>query len=241
MKLEEVIQETDQWVAINKPAGLRSIPDRYNAALPNIYSLLKAEYDELFVVHRLDKDTSGVLLFAKTAAAHKHLNEQFESRTTEKYYWALVEGRVLADEDTIELPIAHHPVKQGVMIISRHGKESKTAFKVLERFQQCSLLEVQIFTGRTHQIRVHMQAYDHPLLVDEVYGGKEGFYLSSIKRRYNRTGDEPEKPLMSRQSLHARRLMFKDPVTEERISVEAELPKDFKAVLKQLGKLQKLG
>jgi 23S rRNA pseudouridine1911/1915/1917 synthase len=150
-----------------------------------------------------------------------------------------VEGNIAVDEDIIDLPIAHHPVKLGVMIISRHGKESKTAFKVLERFKNCSLIELQIFSGRTHQIRVHMQAYEHPLLVDEVYGGKPGFYLSSVKRKYNKAGEEPEKPLMSRQSLHASRLVFNDPATGERISVEAELPKDFRAVLNQLGKLQK--
>lgn len=241
MKALEIIKEADAWVAINKPAGLRAIPDRYDASLPNAFGLLKNQLAELYTVHRIDKDTSGILLFAKTAIAHKHLNDQFQNRKIEKFYWALVQGIVAADEDTIDFPIAHHPTKQGVMIATRHGKESKTGFRIIKRFQNCTLLEVELFSGRTHQIRVHMQAYGHPLLVDAVYGGKEGFLLSSVKRKYRRPTEEVEKPLMSRQTLHARKLSFIDPVTSALITLEAELPKDFKAVIKQLEKLQTKG
>ncbi len=232
----KIIYEDDAVVLMDKASGALTIPDRFKPELFNLYNWLNKKYGKVFVVHRLDRETSGLLVFAKTEEAHKNLSRQFEDRTVEKIYQVLVEGVMHEMEGEIDKPIAKHPSKSGRMITSAKGKPSLTLFKVIEHFKNFTHLEADIKTGRTHQIRVHFKSIGYPLAVDSEYGRNDAFYLSKIKRKYNFGKDQEERPLMSRTTLHATKLVFDHPVTGERMAFETELPKDFGAVLKQLKK-----
>jgi len=233
----QILFEDADLIIINKPPGLLTIPDRYAPEKLNLFSHLANKYGKIFTVHRLDKETSGVLCFAKNETAHRHLSLQFESRKIGKIYLVLVEGRLHREEGVIDKPIAAARPHSGKMVISKKGKPAITTYKVVEFFNNYTLLEASIKTGRTHQIRVHFESIGYPLAVDSIYGRKSGFFLSDLKlRKYKLGKGQEEKPLMSRLSLHARQLRLLHPVTEEPMSFEASLPKDFKAVIKQLQK-----
>jgi 23S rRNA pseudouridine955/2504/2580 synthase/23S rRNA pseudouridine1911/1915/1917 synthase len=231
----EILWEDADYVAINKPAGMLTLPDRFDPSIPNLYRLLKEQYGDIFVVHRIDKQTSGVIAFAKNAEAHRQLNERFENHAIEKKYLTLVQGRVADDEGRIDLPIGENSAKAGTMRIDTpHGKPSVTGFKVLERFLEYTLVEAQPLSGRTHQIRVHFKAIGHPLAVDEIYGSSEGIKLSSIKKNYKSKPGIEERPLISRLTLHAKSLRFQNFSDQKMVTMEAPLPKDFDSVLRQL-------
>lgn len=233
----DILWEDDQLLLLNKSAGVLSIPDRFSPEKPNLYQLLNDQYGKVFIVHRLDKDTSGLICFAKTEEAHKLLSRQFEQRTTEKIYLALCDGIPLKKEGDIELGIAPHPTINGKMITSNKGKAAHSAYQVIEGFKSFSLLQVQIYSGRTHQVRVHLQAIGHPLAVDPVYNQREGLFLSEFKRKAYHIGREKEeRPLLARTSLHAWKLSLQHPKTEEILQFEAPLPKDIRASLNQLRK-----
>jgi len=233
--LPEIIFEDDVLVVLNKPAGLLSIPDRFDAELPSLSEMLKRKYGNIFVVHRLDRDTSGVIVFAKDARAHKELNRQFESRETVKKYSAVVEGNVPDNTGMISLPLSpSHGGVHAMRVDEKNGKEALTEYAVLERFKHCTSVAITLHTGRQHQIRVHFSAIGHPLLVDAVYGNTDAFLLSSIKHTYKPAGDE--KPLIARLTLHASEITFTHPVRSETVHALAPLPKDLTALLKQLGK-----
>jgi len=234
MKLE-IIRESENWVALNKPAGLLSIPDRKGEEI-SLKSILQEKYGEIFTVHRLDKETSGVILFAKTASAHRFLSQQFEDRIIRKVYLGLVNGIITEKEGRIESPIGEHPSKKGMVAILRKGKPSITDYKVKDEFGKYSFVEFIIQTGRTHQIRVHMQHLGHPIACDVLYGDGEPVYVSSIKRNFKLSKlEEEERPILSRLGLHAAQLVFTDEDGKE-YSVEAELPKDMRALIQQLKK-----
>lgn len=236
--LYSIISETPEFVVVNKPAGLLSIPDREGDDI-SLKKLLRDKYGEIFTVHRLDKDTSGIIVFAKTEMAHKHLSTAFEERTVEKYYLGLVKGTLPQKQATIDAPIAQHSLKRTLMIIHKRGKNAVTDYEVLEEFGKFSLLQFRIHTGRTHQIRIHMQHVGHPLVGDELYGDGQPVLLSAIKKNYNLSRSEfEEKPILERLALHAHRLIFTD---SEGVlhSLEAEPPKDLRALLQQLRKLRK--
>ncbi|MFK8007994.1 MAG: RluA family pseudouridine synthase [Saprospiraceae bacterium] len=233
-----IIFEDDDIIVLNKPAHYLTIPDRFVAERPNLTTFLKNKLEDVFVVHRLDKETSGVIIFAKNAAAHRNLSMQFEARTVDKIYLALVEGTVHKDRGEINQPIANNMRDKGRMIIASRGKPSLTLYQVVERFKNYTLVEANIKTGRTHQVRVHFEVIGYPLAVDSLYGRKDAFLLSEVKMKKYRRGKDvlEERPLMSRTTLHAAKVTFNHPSTNESISFEAELPKDFRAVLNQLRK-----
>lgn len=236
-KQYEIIHEDDAVVVVNKAPFTLTIPDRYAPEKFNLYHSLKKNLGDIFTVHRLDKETSGILIFARTEEAHKHLSKQFQERTVEKIYLTLISGVLHEEEGVIDKAIAPHSYLPDRMVISHRGKPSITKFRVVEKFKSFTLVEADIKTGRTHQIRVHFQAMGYPLAVDAIYGRKEAFFLSEIKQRKYRLGkDQEERPLMVRSSLHAHRLTFDHPVSDERLIFEAELPKDFRAVVQQLRK-----
>ena len=232
-----ILHDDEAVIALNKPGGLPVIPERWHPEWPCLRSIAESQLGaKIWVVHRLDAGTSGVLIFAKTAEAHRHLCEQFGNRKVEKIYHALVQGKLETDALTIQRPIAPHPKKKGIMMIARAGKRSVTSLRVLERFRTATLLEVHPQTGRQHQIRVHLQAIGYPLLVDPVYGNNEAFYLSSLKSNYHRKEDEEETPLIQRLTLHAASLKLRHPVTEEELTIAAPEPKDFHAAVRNLRK-----
>ena len=156
------IKETEDWLALNKPSGFLSIPDREGKEV-SLKSLLKDKYGNIFTVHRIDKDTSGLILFAKNETAHKHLTKQFEERKTKKIYCGLVIGSPGEKNGTITQPIAEHPALNGTMMVHRKGKEAITDYEVLNDFGIYTFVQFQIHTGRTHQIRVHMKDMGHPI------------------------------------------------------------------------------
>lgn len=233
----EIIFEDAFILAVNKPAGMLSIPDRFNPDLPNLISYFKPKFPELIPVHRLDKFTSGVILLAKDAETHKKLSELFLSRDVEKYYIAIVDGTPEPESGHIDVPLAESTVTRGKMLVHKRGKPSVTDYKVLRKFGKYSLIYLRLHTGRMHQIRVHMQYLGNPLIVDELYGHRSKFYLSEIKHRnFKQSKFEDEQPLLSRQPLHAEKVVFDHPITGIRTEITATMPKDMEAVLRQMEK-----
>ena len=233
--LPEIILENEHFIVINKPPGLLSIPDREGKEV-SLKEILQQKYEQIFTVHRLDRETSGIIVFAKDAETHKYLSQAFEERTVEKYYVGLVAGTLPDKQKTIEAPITENTVKRGVMIIHKRGKPAITDYQVLEEFGKFSFVQFQIHTGRTHQIRVHMQYLGHPLVCDEIYGDGLPVKISSFKRNYKLSkNEEEERPILARTGLHAQRLRFTD-MNGNQYDLAAEMPKDMRALLQQLRK-----
>jgi 23S rRNA pseudouridine1911/1915/1917 synthase len=229
-----ILYEDEALVCIDKPGGFLALPDRYDALLPNLYFLIKEVYGSIFVVHRIDKDTSGLILFAKTEQAHASLSSAFEKHEVDKEYRAIVEGSPKKDSGIIDVPIVEKSA--GIMgVTGSGGKKSSTEYAVLERFRGFALVALRPRTGRTHQIRVHLSAIQLPILGDSLYGHAGGFYLSSVKSNY-RLKRQEEHPLLNRTALHASSLLFLHPSTKERVHLESPLPKDMEAVLQSLRK-----
>ena len=234
--LINIIYQDEDIIVLAKPSGVLTIPDRFNKNEPCLYKLLKIEFPDIFVVHRLDKDTSGVIIFAKNAEAHKFINQQFQEHTITKIYHAIVSGIVNKDEMDIDIPIIPHPAKKGLSKPSARGKESLSKVKILERFRLATLVEVNLVTGRHHQLRVHCASVGHPLLVDVDYGSSSEFFLSTIKRRFNLKKDDVEKPIISRITMHAHSIAFIHPSSKEKVCFKTEYPKDIQALIKVLRK-----
>ncbi len=236
MKLD-VLFEDDDLIIVNKPSGMLVIPDRFNQDLPSLNRLLEANLKhQIWVVHRLDRETSGVVCFAKNEATHKHLSLLFQEHDVVKLYAGLVIGNVVPEQGRIEAPIAEHPTIKGKMVTTRRGKASITDYRITDQWPLYALAQFQIHTGRTHQIRVHMQSIGHPIVCDPLYGDGKPFLLSNIKKKYKLSEkEETERPLLNRLALHAYRLSFvkQDGTT---VTAEATLPKDMLACVRQLDK-----
>jgi len=220
----EIIHIDNDILIINKPAGIPVLPDGWNKDAPYLVKMLEAEYGKIWVVHRLDKTTTGVIVFARTAESHRALNIQFENRETEKVYHAIVEGDPNWNEKVTKFPLrANVGKKHRTAVDDKSGKPSETRFRVLKRYQaspeqgrrDAALVEAKPMTGRTHQIRVHAYALGHPLLGDILYNGIE-------------------MDGMNRPALHAYSLAFSHPVTNERMIFKVEHPQDFVSALELL-------
>jgi 23S rRNA pseudouridine955/2504/2580 synthase/23S rRNA pseudouridine1911/1915/1917 synthase len=235
MKFPEILFENDAFIVINKPAGLLSVPDRKQSS-PSLKDLLIERYGQIFTVHRLDRETSGVIVFAKNAESHRWLSGIFEKREVKKIYSGIVTGSLLNKSGLIEDPIAEHPAKNGTMIIHRKGKPAVTGFEVTEDFGRYCLAKFDLFTGRTHQIRVHMKNAGHPIVCDDLYGDGKPILVSSLKRKYKLSkAEEEERPILNRLGLHATKISFTDE-NGTAFDFEAEMPKDMRALLSQLRK-----
>jgi 23S rRNA pseudouridine1911/1915/1917 synthase len=233
----DIIYEDEDIVVLNKEAGMLTVADRFQIESYHLQSALKKKYGEIFTIHRLDRDTSGVICFAKNAESHKILSEKFEHREIEKYYVALVEGSA-PEHGIIDEPLALSESKPGTMKVHRRGKPSLTEYNKKEDYGLFSVLDVRIYTGRMHQIRVHLAHAGLPLFIDPVYGRRDLFMLSELKGKKYRMGKhtEEEKPLISRLTLHSSKLIFDHPRTNLRLTFEAPLPKDFRALINQAEK-----
>lgn len=242
MPLPPILFEDDAIIAFDKPSGLLIAPDRREKARENLMDLVHAQLgSDTANVHRIDADTSGLVLCAKTKPALDFLSGQFQSKTVAKTYHALTVGVPAADEFTVDLVLKEDDAKPGRMcVVKKHGQASVTEFSVREKFPQpagrpaFACLECRPLTGRTHQIRVHLAASGTPILNDPIYGDATQLLLSNLKRGYKGRADE--RPLLARLALHAGGLTFTHPVTRERQTITAPLPKDFAVALKYLRK-----
>lgn len=229
----DILHENDQFIVINKPSGLLSVPDRKQSE-PSLKDILRGHYEEIYTVHRLDRATSGLIVFARNARAHKILSQRFEGREVEKYYLGLVGGTLEPEAGLIETGIMEHPAG-GKMINHAKGKASKTSYETLEKFKGYSLVRFRIYTGRTHQIRVHCHYLGHSIVGDSIYGNGQPLLLSAIKKNFNLSKKElEERPIMGRLALHACQIKFQ--FEDKAYSFEAPLSKDLHATLTQLRK-----
>ncbi len=227
----DIVYEDDMIAVINKPSGMvvHPAPGNYSGTLVN--ALLYHCADSLSgiggimrpgIVHRIDKDTSGLLVVAKNDKAHAALSEELKYHGITREYRALCSGGFKCDEGTVNYPIGRHPVDRKKMAVVKDGRDAVTHYRVLERFGGITYLALELETGRTHQIRVHMSYTGHPLLGDEVY-------------RTSKTAFEQKHPrLFDGQMLHAARLTLTHPETHERMSFEAPLPENFEKALELL-------
>jgi 23S rRNA pseudouridine1911/1915/1917 synthase len=250
----EVLYEDADLIAVNKPARLAVIPGRDEDDCL-LYQLgrqigLPATGDadpRLRVVHRLDKDTSGVIVFAKTLEAQRALSGQFQKQQTAKQYLALVVGRPTEPMGTVDAPLGAHPSSPLRRAVVRHGgRPAVTDWVIEQKFREYTLLRVFPKTGKTHQIRVHLKHAGFPLAIDPLYNEqrvgkplkgepKPGIYLSKFKRDYRPNRDQKEFPLIDRLTLHAEKLELKKPDGTP-LQLTAVPPKDFRAVLNMLGR-----
>lgn len=242
--LPPVIYEDDSLIAFDKPSGLLIAPDRWDKSRVNLMDLVHDKMGHgVANVHRIDADTSGIVLCAKTKPALDFLSGQFQSKTVKKLYEALTVGLPPEDAFTVDLVLKEDDAKPGRMcVVKKHGKASVTEFTVRARFPRpagrpgFAHLECRPQTGRTHQIRVHLAATGTPILNDPFYGNETQLLLSDLKRGYK--GRDDERPLIARLALHAAALTFTHPATREPQTITAPLPQDFAVALKYLSKFR---
>ena len=225
----DIVFEDEHFAVINKPQGMVVHPASSYTKNDTLVNALLADMDKLSsingvirpgIVHRLDKDTSGLIVIAKTDEAHKSLASQIEKKTARRIYYGLCDGNFKEDTGTIDAPIARNKRDRKKMGIDPDGRRAVTHYKVLERFGKYTLVRFELETGRTHQIRVHASYIHHPIVGDEVYGGSTSLYKKG-------------------QLLHARQLVLMHPITKEIVEFEAELPEYYIAVLEKLRKTTK--
>ena len=212
----QIIHKDEDILVINKPADLPVLPDGWDKDAPYLVKMLEADFPKVWVVHRIDKSTSGIIIFALTAEAHRSLNIQFEKHLVEKNYHAILNGSPKWLDKITKFPLrANVGNKHRTVVDNRNGVRAETRFRILKQNQLSALAEAQPMTGRTHQIRVHAYALGYPLLGDILYSA-------------------PETDIISRAALHAYSLSFDHPTSNERLTFTAPYPADFEKALKLL-------
>ena len=212
----QIVYSDPHILVVNKPADLSVLPEGWDKSAPYLVQMLEEQFKKVWVVHRIDKVTSGMVVFALTAEAHRSLNIQFEKHEVEKTYHALINGVPKWEEKVTKFPLrVNVGHKHRTMVDNRNGLRSETRFKLLERYQTAALVEASPLTGRTHQIRVHAYALGHPLLGDVLYSA-------------------PETDVIPRPALHAFSLAFTHPETGKRVAFQADYPNDFQAAVELL-------
>ena len=226
----EALYQDDAILVVNKPAGLSTLPDGYNPSLPHMKSVLEPQVGPLWIVHRLDKDTSGVLLLARTASAHRSLNSQFEQHTVSKVYHALVFGNPDWRTKTVSQPLRSNGDRLHRTVVDQiRGKPAVTHFKVLERFGHSCLVEAVPETGRTHQIRAHLFTLGLFILGDNLYAKR-----ADLQDYENAPQFDPWVKSGIPMGLHSRSLEFTHPLTGQRLKFKATYPPGLSAVLEHL-------
>lgn len=221
---DSVVWSDEAVLAINKPAGLRTIRDGYDPSLPYLSAMLEAAFGRVWTVHRLDKETSGLILFGRSADAHRSLNQQFKQRETQKEYHAIAIGAPEWSTTTISLPLLiNGDRKHRTVIDHQRGKPAETYLEIIQSADGFVLINASPRTGYTHQIRAHLAAIGLPLVADVLY------YSLEPLTRLQETAYErcPALPIQ-RVALHASRLSFRHPLSGQPVSLEAPYPEDFR-------------
>ena len=234
--VDSVLWSDESMLVVNKPSGLLTLPDGYDPQAAHLRAVYEPIFGRLWMVHRIDRDTSGVILMARSSAVHRSLNTMFAERRVIKIYHALVSGETPWTEKVIRHPLLPDGDRKHRTIVDlRRGVPAHTELRVLERFSSYSLVEAHLHTGRRHQIRAHLASEGYPIVSDHLYGNGRGIYLSELKPRYQPTGTV-EKPLLGRLGLHAWSVKLEHPATQKPLYFEAPYPKDLSAALKQCRK-----
>ena len=212
----KILYEDRRLLGVDKPAGLSVLPDGWEKDSDYLVRKLEEKFAKIYIVHRLDKITSGVMVFARDAETHRALNTQFETHMAQKTYHAILEGNPKWDEKIVKYPLrANVGHRHRTVVDDKNGKQSETRFRVIKRYPETALVEAKPMTGRTHQIRVHAYAMGHPLVEDVLYGARDQYGLP-------------------RPMLHAQTLSFIHPGTNEQIKFTALHPPDFEEALERL-------
>jgi 23S rRNA pseudouridine955/2504/2580 synthase len=228
-----ILFENDDIIVVNKPPFISSLDERGEGSEINMLRMAKNYWDDAQICHRLDKETSGALIFAKNPEAYRAISMQFEHRRVKKVYHAVIDGTHVFENLLVDLPILNTG-KGSVSISRQEGKRAETWFQSLRYFKHYTLVECRPVTGRMHQIRIHLATQRASIAGDEMYKGKP-VYLSALKRKYHLGRDQEEQPIMKRFALHAYEVTFKL-LNEEEIVITAPYPKDFETLLKLLDK-----
>lgn len=227
-----ILREDDHFIVINKPYNVPTLDDR-DKTIKGVLRMAKDYWPDAQACHRLDKETSGILVLAKTPEFYRHMSMQFEHREVSKVYHAIVSGVADLKEQMVDAPL--HALNSGVVRIDREeGKDAQTIFNTLEVFKKHTLVQCEPVTGRMHQIRVHLAYLKFPILADYQYGGQDVF-LSELKKKFNLKKETDELPLIRRVALHAYSIGFFG-LDGNPIYTEAPYPKDMEALIKQLKK-----
>lgn len=233
-----VLYNDDDIVVLNKRSGLLIAADRYDLEAPRLDKLAEQEFGKLYAVHRIDKDTSGCVIYAKNAESHRNLSLQFENRKVTKVYHCLINGHPLWQSKTVDIKLQPDgDAKHRTIPNEKKGKSSITEFKLIGSCGPYSWVEARPLTGRTHQIRAHLQQIGFAIVCDPLYSGNQKpVRLSDIKKRWN--GDtNSERPLLNRLALHAYKLELLHPTTNEKLTFTAPYQKDMEATRKQLNNI----
>ncbi|WP_316752193.1 RluA family pseudouridine synthase [Pedobacter gandavensis] len=228
-----ILFENDDYIVVNKPPFVASLDERGGSGEVNILRLARQYSADAQVCHRLDKETSGAIIIAKTPDAYRNVAIQFEKRRVNKVYHAVVDGQFTFNELFIDLPILNDGNKS-VTIDRKEGKRAETIFNSIKNYRHYTLVECKPITGRMHQIRIHLATQRAAIAGDDMYRGKPVF-LSAIKKGYRIAKDDEELPIMKRFALHARHLVFKG-LDGNDIVIDAPYPKDFATLIKLLDK-----
>lgn len=247
----DILYEDDDLIVVNKPAGMVVHPAKghWRGTLTSALLFRFAQLSAIGgatrpgIVHRLDRETSGVILVAKTDQSHMALVEQFQQRSVEKQYFAIVSPAPNFDQDRIDQAIGKHPYQRERMAIRDNhatSRPAETVFKVVRRFQGFAAVEVFPKTGRTHQIRVHLAHVNCPVLCDRLYSGRASITEAMLLGKTDQAAGNDESALLKRQALHAQKITFTHPTSNKRVSFSAPLPEDILATLAALEKIRSL-
>ncbi|HHT9104888.1 MAG TPA: RluA family pseudouridine synthase [Candidatus Wujingus californicus] len=236
----DIVFEDDYVMLINKPYDMVVHPagGHPSGTLVNALAFYCQNLSQVNgpskpgIVHRLDRDTSGIMLVIKSDTVHSHIAMQFEKRYIKKEYIAVVEGEIMLDSDEIKLPIGRHKTDRQRMAI-RHdiGKEASSVYEVMERFRGYTMVKIMPKTGRTHQIRVHMRSIGHPVVADATYSNQDSLCISDLLQKERETD---EIPIIERQALHAHKIEFFHPIQKRKMEFQVDIPPDISNLVKAL-------